>query len=349
MNNKKLQKLVIKPTLNCICNCPYCSVRQEFYKQQEQHKRQLNIRKIKEVFNEAKNLGAERLLISGGEPLIYNDLLKIIKEGKKYNWFVFINSVGYGVDEKLAGNLIKAGLSAFNVSIDSPRPEIHNKSRGVNGLLEEALNTLNIFAKLRKSNSRYKNFYTNIQTIIMRETYQDLPCLIELAFDLEVSSVYLMYIYNDKDNKFSLSRDQIIDFKENIVPAIISIFQKRKIGKDIIKNAQQVLVSLFDTTHNNLENYTISKYWNDLGYIKSICNQPDKTAMVLANGNVLPCCTIENEYVEVMGNIFEQNLTDIWHGEKYKLFRKEKSKFCQFCPSLINKTLGLVPSMLRQF
>lgn len=349
MNSTKLQKLVIKPTLSCICNCPHCSIRQEFYNQQKNSKKIINIEKLKEVLWEANNLGTNSLLISGGEPLTYNNLLELIKEGKKYNWFTFINSVGYGVDLKFANKLMEAGLSAFNISIDSPKADTHDKSRGVNGLLKQALNTLGIFANLRNVNNKYKDFYTNIQTIIMRQTYQDLPHLIELAFDLEVSSIYFMYIYNDKNNIFSLTKNQIIDFRENIIPAIISIFQKRKVSSDIVNNAKHVLGSMFCTTHNDLDNYTVSKYWSDLSYIKSICDRPYKTAMILANGNVLPCCTIENEYAVIMGNIFEQSLTDIWNGVKYEKFRKEKSEFCQFCPSLINKTLGLVPSMLRQF
>lgn len=351
MSMRKLQKLVIKPTLECFCKCSFCSVRQNFYKEQKKRKRHLDFNKLKEIFAAANDLGAKTLQISGGDPLLYDDLLRVVKEANKYNWFIFIITVAYNLDRNMAKNLLRAGLSGFNVSIDSPKFEIHDKLRGVSGLLGRSVNSLKFFDELRRKNINYRNFYTNIQTLVARETYKDLPMLFKLALEVNASSVFLMHVYNyhDKPSDLLLTKEEINDFKNNIIPDIISVVKDKVKDEKITKNAIHVLRSMFNVQHNNIENYTRGKYWGNLNYVKSLCNQPNKLAMILSNGNILPCCAIENEYKQIVGNIFEQTLTDIWNSGKYKKFREEKSEFCQYCPSLIQRTIGLVPSMLTQF
>jgi MoaA/NifB/PqqE/SkfB family radical SAM enzyme len=203
MTEITLQNLIIKPVFECICNCKHCEVRQNFYKKQKKiTEERLDIHIIKKIFSEANKLGNKTLQISGGEPLLYKDLVEMIKEANKYNWFIFINSTGYGVTQEFAFKLLEAGLSAFNVSIDSPHNEIHDKLRGIEGLLKSSLNTLKIFNEIRESCSDYKDFYTNIQTIITRKNYEDIHYIVELAVKLQVSSIYFMYIYEDKENNF---------------------------------------------------------------------------------------------------------------------------------------------------
>lgn len=350
MAETKLQNLIIKPVFECICNCKHCEVRQNFYKTQKNlTKKRLDIQIMEKIFNEANQLGNRILQISGGEPLLYKDIVKMIMEASKYNWFIFINSTGWGVTKEFAFKLLDAGLSAFNVSIDSPHDEIHNKSRGMADLLKNSLNTMKIFKEIRESYPEYAYFYTNIQTIITRKNYKDLPHIVELAIKLKVSSIYFMYIYEDKENNFLMSEDQIDEFKKKIVPQILEVLSDNMMGKSIISYSGFVLKDLFNTKYNTIENYSKGIYWNDFNKVLSLCDKPSKTAMILPNGNVLPCCMMEGSYNAIMGNIFESSFMEIWNNETYRMFRKNKAEYCKSCPSLKNRTIGLVPTMLQQF
>jgi MoaA/NifB/PqqE/SkfB family radical SAM enzyme len=350
MTEITLQNLIIKPVFECICNCKHCEVRQNFYKKQKKiTEERLDIHIIKKIFSEANKLGNKTLQISGGEPLLYKDLVEMIKEANKYNWFIFINSTGYGVTQEFAFKLLEAGLSAFNVSIDSPHNEIHDKLRGIEGLLKSSLNTLKIFNEIRESCSDYKDFYTNIQTIITRKNYEDIHYIVELAVKLQVSSIYFMYIYEDKENNFLMSTDQIDEFKKKIIPQILKVLSDNGMDRSIVSYAKLVLKDIFDTKYNTIENYTKGIYWKDLNTVLSLCDKPNKTAMILPNGNVLPCCMMEGSYNAIMGNIFESDLPEIWNNERYQMFRKNKADYCKSCPSLKNRTMGLVPTMLQQF
>lgn len=59
---------------------------------------------------------------------------------------------------------------------------------------------------------------------------------------------------------------------------------------------------------------------------------------VQVNGDVVPCCR-DNQGTEIMGNLLQQGLDEIWNGEKYINFRKRlhedqgRVKICRLCSS----------------
>ncbi|MFW5607577.1 MAG: SPASM domain-containing protein, partial [Campylobacter hyointestinalis] len=57
---------------------------------------------------------------------------------------------------------------------------------------------------------------------------------------------------------------------------------------------------------------------------------------IMVNGDVVPCCH-DACGKEVMGNLIEQNLDDIWNGEKFQNFRdkihneQKNIDICKLC------------------
>jgi MoaA/NifB/PqqE/SkfB family radical SAM enzyme len=60
------------------------------------------------------------------------------------------------------------------------------------------------------------------------------------------------------------------------------------------------------------------------------CRRPYTLTYITSSGNVLSCCFVPfghksaREYKEerVLGNIFEESIESIWHGERYQAFRR---------------------------
>jgi radical SAM protein with 4Fe4S-binding SPASM domain len=66
------------------------------------------------------------------------------------------------------------------------------------------------------------------------------------------------------------------------------------------------------------------------------CNWIYFSSVILANGDVVPCCRdIQGDYV--MGNILKEDFINIWNNEKYRKFREtirysqENLKLCTLC------------------
>ena len=67
------------------------------------------------------------------------------------------------------------------------------------------------------------------------------------------------------------------------------------------------------------------------------CFQPWEYAMVLAEGDVLPCCAvIGSARARVMGNILQQDFSEIWSGREFQEFRRTAARgtndVCGLCP-----------------
>lgn len=67
------------------------------------------------------------------------------------------------------------------------------------------------------------------------------------------------------------------------------------------------------------------------------CLQPWEYIFIRANGNIQPCCAIFGaEKAAVMGNIFREEFSDIWNGDRFNEFRRTSVKgtnsLCRVCP-----------------
>jgi MoaA/NifB/PqqE/SkfB family radical SAM enzyme len=98
----------------------------------------LTLAEIKKLLDEIKSLGVPRINLSGGEALLRKDIFQIIKYAR--NKFVTVlETNGQLLDEEKAVELKADGISCVAVSIDSHKPEIHDKLRNLGGCFKKAI------------------------------------------------------------------------------------------------------------------------------------------------------------------------------------------------------------------
>lgn len=105
-------------------------------------KSRLTIEKMKELADQADELGMYEIDIQGGEPLLYPDLFELISAFGPERFYLIITTNGYLLDEKMAKRLADAGISRVVVSLDSMKEEIHDQFRGKVGAHKHALKAL---------------------------------------------------------------------------------------------------------------------------------------------------------------------------------------------------------------
>ncbi len=75
---------------------------------------------------------------------------------------------------------------------------------------------------------------------------------------------------------------------------------------------------------------------NEIPFQENLCDWPWRQMVIHANGNVVACC---NDYngEEILGNLNDNSIEEIWNGEKMKNFRalhilgRDNIKFCEKC------------------
>jgi MoaA/NifB/PqqE/SkfB family radical SAM enzyme/SAM-dependent methyltransferase len=100
--------------------------------------RDLPLPRLRELARQLQDLGAVKVTISGGEPLLRGDLEEIIASFDDRTSLV-LNTTGDGLTRGRAEALEQAGLFAAGVSLDSPDPDEHDRLRGWPGAFRTAL------------------------------------------------------------------------------------------------------------------------------------------------------------------------------------------------------------------
>ena len=112
-----------------ICNfrCSYCYVPEK-----KEHRGELSRDEIKDVILQAKELGARKIIILGGEPSIYPHLPEMLHFLAEHGFEVEMFTNGTGVDAKLAKLLAELKVRVV-LKLNSQKREVQDRLAGREG------------------------------------------------------------------------------------------------------------------------------------------------------------------------------------------------------------------------
>jgi len=118
--NRPIISLRISITNRCNIQCFYCH-----HDGMLNSKEEITSDEIFQIAKVAKNLGVEKVRLSGGEPLVRSDIVDIVKKLNTLNFKdISITTNGIFLD-KYAEDLVNVGLKRVNVSLDTLKPETY--------------------------------------------------------------------------------------------------------------------------------------------------------------------------------------------------------------------------------
>ncbi len=82
------------------------------------------------------------IILTGGEPLMREDVFDIAKYGMEKGLRMVIATNGTLITDNVARKMAEVGIPRVSVSLDSAIPEVHDKFRGVKGAFEASLKGL---------------------------------------------------------------------------------------------------------------------------------------------------------------------------------------------------------------
>ena len=118
--------LLAELTYRCPLQCPYCSNPIDIAKYQSE----LDTSDWIRVLREARKMGATQLGLSGGEPLIRNDLEEIIHEARQLGYYSNLITSGVGMDEQRVAAFKSVGLDHIQISFQASDKELNNYLAG---------------------------------------------------------------------------------------------------------------------------------------------------------------------------------------------------------------------------
>lgn len=159
-------------TLRCSDTCEFCTI---WNNEEYQSIRESDYQTIENKLKEIKNLGVKELNVTGGEPLLREDLPQILLSAKNLGFKITLTTNCMLYPEK-ARNLIGL-VNCLYFSLDAPSADMHNRIRGVE-CFDEVIKSIRIAKALKER--------PIINFTITRETILLLPEMIDLATSLDV-------------------------------------------------------------------------------------------------------------------------------------------------------------------
>lgn len=256
---------------------------------------------------------------TGGEPLLRNDLEKIINKIHFLKMRVGLNTNTTLATEKRLLSLDKAGLDYIIISLDMN--EIATDSIRGAGVYGKAVGAIKMIKDL---NLKMKVI---VNCVLSESNYQHLDAFLDSADSLGIDALKISYIYfNTKEEAQKHYEECANRLSEKIIP---DYFEKELpgCGVDISEKIESVMSKIKKmktpvSFNPNLSRSEIINWFNSSKKLNRKCLYTFNVVRISPNGDVYPCHFINKP----IGNILSDDLLIIYNNKFYKKLRSELKK-----------------------
>ena len=254
-----------------------------------------------------------RVVLHGvGEPLMVPNLPRMIRYLKERGTYVLFNTNGTLLNERRGRDLIASGLDELRVSLDAAEPVAFKAVRGKDAF-DRIVKNVREFRALQRSLDaaapRVSLWLTGL-----KETIGQLPAFVDLAADLDVPEVHLQRMVFFPDGQGLSRADQSLFERVDA--------EEERFIREAEARAKQHGI-LFDASGATEPGTSLKRAGDKRPW--SLCTRPWTLMYFPAHGRALPCCiapfSLRGYDAFTLGNATQQNLREIWNGEKYRAFR----------------------------
>jgi len=276
-----LRELYLHITRACNLRCKHCYIEAGNPLEGE-----LTTDELVKLVDEFAQLGGERLIITGGEPLLRREALyEVFKKAKEVGIkHVFMETNGTLISDRDIDVFKKYDIE-LGVSLDGAVKETNDYIRG-EGCYKKSTDAIRrlVCAGVK----------TKIGFTLMRPNINEADKIVLLAKDLGVDSISIKALL--EMGRASTNKDLMLNFKE-VYSAMLSIWKKaREFG----------ISTEFEDQLRNLEE--LSR--------RDVCGAGRGILSVSSDGYVYPCNMFLGMREFNAGNVREHGLKDIWKNSK---------------------------------
>ncbi len=315
----RVKIIQLEVSSKCDSSCIYCP--HTLYRKTWPEKI-MNLEVFSKVVDEAKSLGTKYLHLQGwGEPLLHPDFTDIVK-GASRHFSVGFTTNGKYLTEKVAREIVNAGVDLVAITFAGAHRETHDKIR-VGNNFDIVIRNLRELIKITREKT------TNIKVVaifmMLRDTYRELPDFIRVMADIGIEEIKLSnltYLPTPELSKLKVFSRMFEPPPQDVVKLVE---HAREIAKEIGVKVRSDLFTLWEQVE---------------------CpEKPTETLYVSVDGDVHPCVYLglpletfsrcfENK-CETMrkvtfGNLKCESLRKIVEKESYREFvlKFERRKRC---------------------
>ncbi|MCW4030792.1 MAG: radical SAM protein, partial [Candidatus Bathyarchaeota archaeon] len=169
-------------TRKCNLKCPHCYINAT----PQEPINELTTNEAKNLIDQICEISKPLLILSGGEPLLREDVYELIRYGAEKGLKMGLGSNGSLIDYIAAQKLKDVGLNTISISLDSHIPKQHDEFRGVKGSWGKAVKAIKALQE--------NGVLVQINTTVTQQNYDQIDDIMSLAENLGVENFHLFFL-----------------------------------------------------------------------------------------------------------------------------------------------------------
>ncbi len=196
----ELRLVAWETTRNCNLACVHCRASASM----GPHEGELGTEEAFRLLDQIAEVAKPIIILTGGEPLLRSDIYDITRHGADLGMRMVMALNGTLITEKVARELVDAGIQRISVSLDGSSAETHDRFRQVDGAFDGTLRGIDFLKKV--------GMEFQINTTITKTNLDQIPKIQDLAIDLGAVAHHIFLLVPTGRGKYIV--DQEIDAAE---------------------------------------------------------------------------------------------------------------------------------------
>jgi len=285
--------LIWNLTNRCNLYCKHC-----YSSANQLGKEELSFEEVKALAPQLKKEGVKFVILSGGEPLLREDIFEIGKFLKEEGFKTSLSTNGLLINSSNVKD-VKEAFHYVGISIDGT-PEVHDRFRGKRGAYEESLKALELCLS--------EGIETGLRFTLTESTAPSLPHVFELARSLGVPKVYVSHlVFAGRGTKLSTLQKK--EYRKRVEFIVEKAFELVEEGIKVVTGNNEadaaVLYEKFKERFPDKAPYlweTLRRWGGNQAGVRLV--------NIDHRGEVRP----DPFFFHSLGNVREKSFGEIWHS-----------------------------------
>lgn len=195
-----LRLVAWETTRNCNLSCIHCRAAAT----NGPYAGELNTDQAFTLLDQIAQVGKPIIILTGGEPLLRDDIFDIAKHGDSLGLRMVMAPNGTLITREVAQRMAQSGIRRISASIDGATKDFHDRFRGVAGAFDAAIKGI--------EHVKAAGIEFQINTTITKTNLDQIPKILELAEKLGAVAHHIFLLVPTGRGKYIV--DQAIDAKE---------------------------------------------------------------------------------------------------------------------------------------
>lgn len=279
---------------HCIARCRMCNSWKEVDTVELDAKIWIKFLSSLQSFNPFFNIN-----FTGGEPLYKRDFIDILEFCSSAGIMAGFTTNGKLLTRTVSERLMKMELFNIHLSIDSLRPEVHDKARGVPGMLHSELENLAYLLEQKAAQKNRTPIF--IKTNVFNENLDDLEGLVDYCQQNHIQGILFQPILKWTDG----AKEMFVVDQAKLDRTIRRIILLKQEGYPILDSEGQIRAW--------------KDHFNDLVPARQgMCKTVLRNLTIQPNGDMTLCGLVES----TIGNIQTDDIREVWHSARTREIRK---------------------------